>query len=167
MSDAPVAHRCTKLVSFKRTQEVRNMLMRGLATATIVQDLSEKWGITERAIYKYIVKVNQEMDAVGRMHTIGARVAQRRGQLENLYEKCVLGKDYKTAALVMDRLCRIDGAFAPSTTVHDVRHRIANYTPEERAKRLDQLQKLRTEFIDAEFEEKETAQLPENAEEEE
>lgn len=152
-SNLPVLKQCAKIMTQQRKDEVRMLIKAGCSFSTIEKDMCEKWGVEERLVRNYIAKVMHEITEISRMYNNEQRVSQRRLQLENLYETCMLAKDFKSAASAMDKLCRIDGVFAPDQVKHDVAHRLAALSPEAKDQRLKFLLKERQKYIDADYDE--------------
>lgn len=97
-----------------RLERVEELLRACKTTASIQRLLSEEWQVTHRCVRMYITKVYEQWQAEAG-ESVAMRRDQRRAQLEGILELAVSGyePDLKAAVAAVDRLCKIDGVFAP------------------------------------------------------
>lgn len=142
-----VTKRVNGAIAEQRLRDVRKRMLTGTPSTQIAEEYALEWGVTERQVQNYIAKVTHEMAECGKLFRTEAKVAQRRNQLENLYQKAYTDGDLKAATQIMNLLCKIDGAFSPTEHNHTLE------TREQKEQRLKFLYEQRKKYVDAEFEE--------------
>jgi hypothetical protein len=90
----------------KRLLRVDAMMREGQSSRKIQQELGNEWGITRRTVRGYIAKIWKEWEKDSQ--PTPQRAAQRRSQLETVYQRALRSDDYKAAVQALDRLCRLD-----------------------------------------------------------
>lgn len=106
--------------------------------------LSKEWGITPRQIRNYIRKVYDKWEADAKALQVD-RVEQRRNQFEGLLETAMKANppDVRSAAIILDRLCKIDGAYAAVKVVADhtgsIGYSIRDMTSDDKRRKLEDL----------------------------
>lgn len=102
-----------------RLDRVETLLRQCKTTNSIQTLLAAEWGVTQRCIRLYIAKVYDKWQEEAKSETVSRREL-RRAQLEGVLELAVTGfePDLKAAVAAIDRLCKIDGVFAPIEHSH-------------------------------------------------
>ena len=97
----------------ERLRTVEQMLNRCVTVGSIQAMLSIRWGVRTRQIRVYIERIHAQWDADAKSLAID-RVTQRRAQFEALLEQAMLQTppNLKAAVTILDRLCRVDGAYS-------------------------------------------------------
>lgn len=129
--------RSAKALAKERLEVVDQMLHKCYTHSAVCGILAKQWDITPRQVRNYIRKV-YEMWAEDAKKTLVDRVSLRRTQLEQVLEDAMLRRvkvkdkkaqggfrmepdpDLRVAVAALDRLCKVDGAYAPievATTV--------------------------------------------------
>lgn len=145
-----VTKRVDSFITLQRLKEIRQMVQNGRPSTSIAEEKSAEWGVTERQVYNYLQKVMHEMQKADEKY-VKMRKSQRRAQLERLYEKCDANGDFKTAANILVQLCKLDGVNSPESVTHDVKHRLAVMSDEDKLARLKELEGEKKEYIEATY----------------
>lgn len=99
-------------VSIARRKEVDACLALCMRHSDIVVHIQERFKISERQVHYDINQAyrrHEEDDDEIRPK----RKATMRRTMEALYRKCLVERDLKAAVQVLDRLCKLDGLYAP------------------------------------------------------
>ncbi len=106
--------RNTRGLAPERLMVIDQMLRQCLTHGAIAALCAKNWGLSERQIHNYIraVYVKWEEDA---KKTLVDRTWLRRSQLEGVLETAMQMKppDLRVAVAALDRLCKVDGVYAP------------------------------------------------------
>lgn len=126
----------------ERLAVVEQMLHNCYTHSSIVQVCSRNWGVGIRQVYNYIGKVYRQWERESEK-TLVDRVHLRRKQLEQVLEMAMNSDppDLRVAIAALDRLCRVDGAFAPERVEGTMRHitTVISMTSGEQRKELNEL----------------------------
>lgn len=122
-----------------RLEQVERLLRECKTSSAIQQQLATEWHVTHRQVRVYIQKVyerwQEEAKAEGPL-----RREQRRAQLEGILEIAVFSMDLKSACVAIDRLCRIDGVYAPiEHNIHTSGRDLAMMTSQEKRQALAEI----------------------------
>lgn len=117
-------------LDMERIRFVDQLLRSCMTHGRICGILAKDWDISERQARKYIAATMRQWDRDSEV-VKGNRVELRRAQLEGVLERCLLAidpdhrdpvtgdylckPDLRTAVLALDRLCRIEGIYSPTT----------------------------------------------------
>lgn len=108
--------RCTKAARIRRVDVVYRLLLRGLDTPEIVEEIATEhaeWGVKRRAIQYYISAAKELLIEAGetlRPVELGRSVARR----HDLYAKAYGDGDYRTANAVQKELDEVLGLKEPA-----------------------------------------------------
>lgn len=130
-----------KKMAQERINVVDQMLRSCYTHQAIISVITREWQIQQRQARNYIRKVYDRWEKEAK-ETFVDRVHLRRSQLEGVLEKAMQGGDLRIAVAALDRLCRIDGAYAPTeinATVTGLETRIARMTSDEQRKEIEEL----------------------------
>ena len=143
--------RSAKALARERLDLVDNMLHKCYTHSAICALLAKEWNIQPRQVRNYIRKV-YKLWAEDAEKTLVDRVSLRRTQLEQVLEdamhrriqvngKTVADPDLKTAVQALDRLCKVDGAYAPVEVETTMKGRldIKAMTSDDKRKTLNEL----------------------------
>lgn len=112
--------KATKITAETRVREVFVMLVNAATHAEILRYASEKgWGLSDRQVESYIQKATKRFHDVAnfdREAHVGAAIAR----FEDLYKRCVLAQDFRGAASIQEKLCRLLGLEAPQAVKAEV-----------------------------------------------
>lgn len=126
----------------ERLRVIDQMLHQCYTHSAIVAVCSQQWGIGTRQVRNYIKRVYQQWDEDARK-TLVDRVHLRRKQLEGVLEVAMQQEppDLRAAVQALDRLCRIDNAFAPEQVNNIISHAddIHRMTSDEQRKEIASL----------------------------
>jgi hypothetical protein len=131
-------------IARERLDIVDQMLRQCWTHSAIQSVLAKKWDIGKRQVRNYIKKAYERWDEDARV-TLVDRTALRRAQLEGVLELAMqaVPPDLKTAVSALDRLCRVDAAYAPEKA--EVSHsgsvdqKVRHMTSDEQRKELQDL----------------------------
>ncbi len=113
--------RSARRLAPERISHVEQMLRGCLSHPAITAICAREWQISQRAVSNYINAVYEKWERENK-RTLIDRVYLRRGQLEGVLELAMnpgkgddgrpKERDLKVAIAALDRLCRVDGAYA-------------------------------------------------------
>lgn len=108
----PPAGPSAALVQQQRLGRIADLLAQMVPTRTIRDRLSDEWRLNKSTVEKLIAQAYQDLAALGK---IGAesRKDQMRDAFAEFYRDAMAIGDFKTAAVALDRLAKIDGCYAP------------------------------------------------------
>jgi len=119
--------RNSAVLAMERLDMMDAMLRSCMTHAAIDAILRREWGVSNRQLRNYRKAVYDRWQSDSRHHAV-SKVAVRRAQLEGVLERAMnpgkdeSGKerqpDLRTAVLALDRLCKVDGAYAPERVEH-------------------------------------------------
>lgn len=105
--------KATKITAETRVREVFVLLVNAATHAEIIRYASEKgWGLTDRQVETYIQRATKQFHDIAsfdREAHVGAAIAR----FEDLYKRCVQASDFRGAASIQEKLCRLLGLEAP------------------------------------------------------
>ena len=89
------------------------MIHKCLTHASIVSVLHKEWNVSKRQVRNYIKKTYARWEEEAKEDSIN-RSEMRRNQFEGLLEAAMkqTPPDFKAASTILDKLCRIDGAYS-------------------------------------------------------
>ena len=137
----------------ERLEVVDGLLRNCLSHSAITAILAKQWDVTRRQVRNYIRKAYDVWDEDARLvagdtSVRAARINLRRAQLEGILETAMSASPPNLSAAVqaMDRLCKVEGAYAPielGINVNDpTEERIANMTSNDKRKRLAEIEEI-------------------------
>jgi len=100
-----------------RVRRAEELLCDLWTSRQIVDTLVEEFKVVERTAYTYL-KLAYDNLAADAANDRGIRKARARATMEQQYRRCIKLDDLSAANYIMDRLCRLDGLFAPEKHVH-------------------------------------------------
>lgn len=103
------------VVHQQRLGKIADMLAQMIPNRTIRDQLSAQWGITPDAVTKLIGEAYSELAELGKVGQ-AARKDQMRDAFAEFYTEAMNIGDLKTAAIALDRLAKIDGCYAPTSS---------------------------------------------------
>jgi hypothetical protein len=135
---------------------INTCLATQMPSGQIVKAVSHKYKITERTAWGNLSEEIRRYEA----ENVKERPVQKhrmRHSLRVLYQECLKQKNYRTAIQVLDRLCRIDGLFAPEevevsgglTHEHEHEHKHIHATTGDLRAELQQLMVVRQKMLTA------------------
>jgi len=130
-----------KKLTRERLDVVDQMLRNCYTHQAIITVLRREWQVRDRQVRNYIAKVYARWDEEAKSNLVD-RTHLRRAQFEGILEKAMQEGDLRIAVAALDRLCRIDNAYAPSeANVHvtGMDARIARMTSDEQRKEIEEL----------------------------
>jgi hypothetical protein len=101
-----------KRVDPRRLERVEVLLALQTTGTQVCRMVMAEFGVCEQTVRHDIARVmfaHENKDAMTREE----RRQQMRLSLKQLYQRCVNGKDYRGAGFVLDRICKLDGLYAP------------------------------------------------------
>lgn len=110
-----MARKVPQLQIEQRIEEVFIMLVNGATNAEVVRFCAEKWNLAERQTENYIARARKrfhDLAAFDRPEQIGTAIAR----YQDLYKRNLRVQDYKAAASVQEKLCKLLGLEAPTVT---------------------------------------------------
>lgn len=135
-----------------RLDLVRQLYDATLPSPAIVEKVIARFGVNKRTVYKDIARIEVELEETNKRKRDQMR-ARRRASFEDLYRRSVAASDRRTAAICLDRLCKLDGLYAPTEvtvtpgpaggTLADTVNRIKAMSPIDRQRELDKLAEKR------------------------
>ena len=99
----------------EREAEVARLLSQCVPHPKIVAYLSQTWGCTDRAVRRAIREVYYRWSKLPSTDPL-ARREQMRQAMFDFYGKALKAGAYSAAVTALDRLCKLDGLFAPDVT---------------------------------------------------
>jgi hypothetical protein len=99
---------------------VESLLASVTPHAIIRREIQKRFGINERRASAWISYVYALLAEEAKPQAKDERRAQMRNVLGDFYQKAVLAKNFNAAVTALDRMCKLDGLYAPEQ--HDVRH---------------------------------------------
>lgn len=96
----------------KRVTRAEELLCEQYTGRQIVTLLCDEFKIVERTAYTYL-KVAYENLQSGAAEERAIRKTRARATWQAQYRKCLAAKDFSAANYALDRLCKLDGLFAP------------------------------------------------------
>lgn len=123
--------------------EQRLLVESYLATMTphsvIKKEIAKKYGIREERVGEWIRNVydmlRMEADPIKK----DERRAQLRAALGDFYQKALLARQFNAAVTALDRLCKIDGLYAPDEVEITAKSGVAERDPDKVRERIRQL----------------------------
>lgn len=116
MPPPPVSRSLHKRGS-KLKPEARLFVESLLATCTphpvIKAQIAKKFGVGERQAANWIKATYEELAIEARPRQKDERRAQMRAALSDFYQKALLARQFNAAVTALDRLCKLDGLYAP------------------------------------------------------
>jgi hypothetical protein len=100
-----------------RVRRAEELLCDQWSSRQIVEALIKEFSVVERTAYTYI-KLAYENLSADAANDRGIRKARARATWQAQYRRCIAKGDLPAANYAMDRLCRLDGLFAPEKHVH-------------------------------------------------
>jgi hypothetical protein len=103
--------KCSKVEEERRVRAVQEWILLGYATADIIRQVQNSYGINERMAYKYYKKAFElwnEENRVSMEHKKAYHLAFRRSLIKNLKDKST-PKGAKAALNIADSMAKIDG----------------------------------------------------------
>lgn len=97
----------------KRVTRAEELLCEQYTGRQIVRKLCDEFGVVERTAYSYL-KVAYENMQSGAAEERAIRKTRARATWQAQYRKCLTAKDFSAANYALDRLCKLDGLFAPT-----------------------------------------------------
>jgi hypothetical protein len=97
----------------ERLARVETMVNLTMSNAAIVEAVTKEFGCSVRTVYKDIERVELLLEEQNKRKRDQMR-ARRRASLEDLYRRSLNAGDRITALGCLDRLCKIDGLYAPT-----------------------------------------------------
>jgi hypothetical protein len=96
----------------ERMARLETLLAKQYSTTQIVRLVAAEEEVSERQVYEDLAEVYQRVQAEdGDERSI--RLSRARRTWQRQYRRCVDAKDYTAANYALDRLCKLDGLFAP------------------------------------------------------
>jgi hypothetical protein len=99
-----------------RVAKVGDLIIAGANTAQIVAFCVDKYKVNSRTTDRYIQKARKKLAELAipeRKEELNTALLRYR----SLYSKCMTIQDYKTAASIQDRICKLLGLWDESLTV--------------------------------------------------
>jgi len=100
-----------------RRKEVALLYSEGRQRAEIEQIISEKWGCNTRTVRSDLAELEARWTEASRETAAECR-GRRIRVLEDLYRRALKARDLRAAAAVQDKLCKIEGVYAPVNVEH-------------------------------------------------
>jgi hypothetical protein len=128
----------------ERLDVVDQMLRQCWTHSAIQVVLAKKWDISKRQVRNYIKKTYARWDEDAKK-TLVDRVHLRRAQLEGILEMAMqqAPPDLRIAVSALDRLCRVDGAYAAEkaevTVTGNIESEIRHMTSDDQRKAIAEL----------------------------
>jgi hypothetical protein len=115
-----------------------------LATCTppslVVREVMKKYGIKERQAWEWYKATFASLAAEARTVDKDGRRAQMRATFSDCYQKALLARNFNAAVQALDRLCRLDGLYAPEELeANNKRGGVAERDPEKVRERIKEL----------------------------
>lgn len=107
----------TRTDTEKRVKRAEELLCLVHTSGEIVRMLCDEFKIVDRTAYTY-VKLAYERLHVDDDAERGIRKARARAAWQAQYRRCIANSDWSAANYALDRMCKLDGLFAP--TKHSV-----------------------------------------------
>ncbi len=113
-----------------------------LPKARIAETIAAKFGVSKRQVYADLQTLEEEAQFDGRA-ALAARKNQMRSTLQTCFRRCSEEKDWRGAGFFLDRLCKLDGLYAPAevAVTNTLTVDIGRLSIEERQKRVANLLK--------------------------
>ena len=95
-----------------RLAKVESLLALQMTNAQIKRAVAAEFGVSERTVATDIERVLFRHEPA----TLAAREKARdqmRMSLRQLYQRCLNSKDWRSAVAALDRICKLDGLYAP------------------------------------------------------
>lgn len=105
----------TAMIQQERLGKIADMLAQMIPNRTIRDTLSAQWGVTPATVEKLISDAYSELAGLGKLGQ-PARKDQMRDAFAEFYQQAMNIGDLKTAAVALDRLAKIDGCYAPTSS---------------------------------------------------
>lgn len=112
----PTGSRTSSKDRLARRAQIETLLAQDVGQHRIGRMIAEQFGVSTRQARKDLAEVLAEWDDESRIPAHRQR-AHRRKVLEALYRSCLARKDLRAAVATQALLCKIDGVFAPETTI--------------------------------------------------
>lgn len=125
-------------VQSDRLIEAEKLLILCVPHRAIVQHMMEKFFISQQAAHEYIAAVYEAWARRPRIDKEALR-EKMRGTLSDLYQKCVRVGNLKTAVAVLDKMCRLDGLYAPEVSEVNLNTGVPATDPEKVRERIRSL----------------------------
>lgn len=103
------------VVTQQRIGRIADMLAQMVPNRKIRDTLAIEWGITPDDVEKLIEKAYKELAGLGRIGQ-AARKDQMRDAFAEFYREALAIGDLKSASVALDRLAKIDGCYAPTSS---------------------------------------------------
>ena len=140
----------------ERRRKIAEMITLMFRHSEIVAKVSEEFGVSERQAYRDLDIVYADLEA-DHERAKPKRAQHVRQALEALLKRCVANNQLSAAVQVIDRLCRIDGLYAPEevnlsgSLEHDHDHKHAHLVAStgDIRNELQQLMALRQQMLTA------------------
>lgn len=108
-----------KLIRAEQLGKIADMLAQMIPNRTIRARLSVEWNLTPDTIEKMIAQAYNELAALGKIGQ-PARKDQLRDAFAEFYQQAMNIGDFKSASVALDRMARIDGCYAPTSSKVEV-----------------------------------------------
>jgi hypothetical protein len=103
-------------LTMEREAEISRLLSQCVPHAQVAAYLANKWHVGEPTIRTYIREVYHRWGALPSLDPAG-RKEQMRQALMDFYVKASKAGAYSAAVTALDRLCKLDGLYAPDVAV--------------------------------------------------
>lgn len=102
-----------KLLRPEQRLFVESLLATCTPTQVIIKQIGLKFGIKERQAKNWISATYAALAEEARPIEKAERRAQMRASLGDFYQKALLARQFNAAVTALDRLCKLDGLYAP------------------------------------------------------
>lgn len=101
----------------ERRRKIEAMLALYIDSAEVARRISGEYGVTQRQVYLDIQVVLKQLESTHPPRAVRRLRVLR--SLERLYQKCIQASDFRAAVMVQDKICRIEGLYAPEVIEMD------------------------------------------------
>jgi len=141
--------RSTPQVVTKRRTEVAELLAAQVSGTEIAERIAERYSISTRMAWKDIKTVYDTWETDSSRER-GFRRHRMRNTMMAFYQRCMARRQYTAALGALDRLCKLDGLYAPEKL--EVEHTgsvdISKLTSAQIRDRIDELLDIRRTLLD-------------------
>lgn len=125
----------------QRLDECEQLILAGMSNRQVENILSQRWGLSERQVRRYITRVNAELASAAEQ-TRQIRRAQFRGMTLATYRKAMAKNALIPAVQSLQLLAKVDGFEAPQeVNIRDVtvKDEVRRMSPRARQARMEEL----------------------------
>lgn len=104
----------TRIDTEKRVTRAEQLLCGQFTSSQIVRILCKEFDVVDRTAYAYLKAAYERLQSDADAEQRGLRKARARATWQRQYRLCLKRGDLTAANYALDRLCKLDGLFAPT-----------------------------------------------------